>query len=213
MFHLKNFYQLFKLHLYLNRKLAWCLIVGYGLLALLFATTMPQFSAAYSLPLFVGGALITASAFHDLHDSKFSIQALTLPCTSLERYLALWFLTGPFYLFAVTVIYGIGMGAHLLTHSFLVFSDGKGFLSIAIEYLCVNAFFLFGSIYFKRLPLVKTILILLALSFLFALLKAWLLYTSFYMLDLPIIRQILWGIFAVLIWYAGFLKLQKIELK
>lgn len=213
MFDFENFCRLVKLHLYLNRKLALCLTIGYGLLALLFAYTTPESSAAFSLPLFVGVALITASAFREIHDSKYSIQYLTIPCSSLERYLTLWFLTGPFYLFAVTVIYALGMILHILMHSFIVLSDVRGFISTTIAYLGMNAFFMFGSVFFKRLFLIKTLFVLLGLALIFAVLKAWLITTSFYMLDLPIARQILWSLFAFAAMVAGYFRLKKIELK
>lgn len=195
--------KLMRLHIYLNRKLLMWLTIGAGILFLMASSVSPDMSLAFHLILFVGGILMTTQVFQTLHDSNTSVQALTLPCSSTERYLAAWFLTGPLYFIALTVLYGIAMLIHLAAHSLWFVNGIEPTLWVGLQYLVANAFFLCGAVLFKRLPLLKTLLSLFALFIVFVLIKN----------SMPIQHEIFWLSLAPIAWLAGYLRLKKIELK
>ena len=191
MFNFKTFIHLIKLSLYLNRKLILWLMISFGLLFL--------FAPLFSIPLFVGGALISSAAFREVHDPEMSIQYLSLPTSSLTRYLSVWALTGPLYLILISGLYGVSILAHLFAGTFWGFPTPRDLLWTAGEYLIVNAIFLLGSIHFKKLPLLKTLLGLLLVGLA--------------LVNLPELRNIAWIAFGLVAWWGAYHQLQKSELR
>lgn len=173
MFNLHRFGYFLRLNLYLQRKLLMWLAGGVLVLFLTF-TSFPSDDQIFTAMLYISGIIITSSAFTEIHDRNLAIQALTLPLSSLERYLALWFLTGPLYFLALLVLCVISIGVHLL-FGYVVWESvpgmGLALLQILLQYLTLNAFFLLGSVVFKRLVLLKTGLCLFAVALLLEFLK------------------------------------------
>ena len=153
---------MFKLTLYSNRKLILWLAIGLIILFIFTANTLPQHSLFFSGAVFIGGALISSAIFRDLHDAGTSIQYLTLPSSQLTKYCVAWLLSGPLYLLFVLVMYGVGVLIHIIDHSYWGASTmDEDMLIIISQYLTFNAFLLLGSICFKKLPLLKTLLVML----------------------------------------------------
>ncbi len=212
MFNISNSMQLIKIELTLNRKLIFWLTIVFGVLFLLTAKIVPQVSALYHIALFVGGVLISSSAFKEIHNKNTAMLYMTLPVSAVERYLSIWLLTGPFYLIFITALYALGMIVSIFQGSFFdveLFS----FSHMAINYLVFNALFLWGGIYFKTLALIKTIGSLLALGLMLAIIKAiifpgaWILFVS------NQFSQLLWLGLGTVAFISAYYQLKNCEIK
>lgn len=194
---------MFKLTLYSNRKLILWLAIGLIILFIFTANTLPQHSLFFSGAVFVGGALISSAIFRDLHDEGTAIQYLTLPVSQLTKYLVAWVLTGPLYLLFVLIMYGIGVLIHVIDHSYWWASSMDfGLLTTTYQYLSFNAFLLLGSICFKKLPLIKTLLVMLVV------------FLAFTTTPLRHLNQsIIWWVLAVASLVGGYFALTRTELK
>ncbi len=213
MFKRSPFRQFMALSLYLHRKLIFWLAIGLGLIFLFTANMGPSFSPLYSIGLFVGGALISVSAFKDVHDKNLNIQYLTLPISAWARYLAMWLMTGPFYLMFITVLYGVGILAHVIVQTFWDFGSAMPLLYTAGQYLVVNAIFLLGSISFKRLPFIKTIFWLLLLGLAVAVVRSLISNMDVSASAIKVGDYTFWLVFGICAWFIAYYKLKKSELR
>lgn len=212
MFSVSNVTQLIKIELILNRKLLLWLTAVFGVLFLLTAKTVPQVSALYHIALFVGGALISSAAFKEIHDKNTAMLYMTLPVSAAERYLSIWLLTGPFYLIFITALYALGMMVSIFQGSFFnieLFS----FSHMAINYLIFNALFLWGSIYFEKLALIKTIGSLLALGLMLAIIKAMIFPGAWILFISNQLSQIIWLGLGIVAFISAYYQLKNCEIK
>lgn len=194
---------MFKLTFYTHRKLILWLAIGLIILFIFTANTLPQHSLFFSATVFIGGALISSAIFRDLHDEGTAIQYLTLPVSQLTKYLVAWVLTGPLYLLFVLAMYGVGVLIHIIDHSYWGSSSlDLGLLITTDQYLSFNAFLLLGSICFKKLPLIKTLLVMLVV---------FLALTTTPLRHLN--QSIIWWALAVASLMGGYLALTRTELK
>lgn len=208
-----SFIHFMTLSLYLQRKFILWSAIGFGLIFLLTANVGPNFSPLYHLGLFLGGALISIHAFREIHDKGANIQYLTLPVSAWSRYLVLWLLTGPLYLLFITALYGLGVAVHMLMHNYWGSGDVTALLYTTGQYLVINAIFLLGSVTFKRLPLIKTLLCLLLLGLILAILRGVLGNTGLSSDVILIGSDMLWGLLGVGAWTFAYQKLKKSELR
>jgi len=214
MTHLKALKHSIKLTLYLHRKLILWLIVIFGLLFLFTANTSPENSLLFHLGLFAGGAVISSAAFKELHDPNYNIHYLTLPLAAEIRYLALWLITGPLYLSIFILLYTLGILAHFLGGTYWgTLDDGTSFFMLALNYLVLNALFLSGSIYFKRLALLKTLGLVLLLSLVYIIIKALAFEQGWRCLYSSTLTHISWLLLGLLALILGYLQLTRSELK
>lgn len=124
----------------------------------------------------IGGYILTSLAFLDLHDAKRASHYLTLPGSTLEKYVSRLLLTTVGWtllamaFFTLTTLVSAGI-------SMVIFRDaGEIFLPVTRRtwnsvgtYIVTQSIFLFGAVYFKKNHLLKTILAAVLFAFGFSL--------------------------------------------
>ncbi len=201
-----------KIELFLNRKLILWLSLVFGLLFIITAKTVPQLSPLYHIALFGGGILISSAAFKKNHEKNIAALYMTLPVSTATRYISLWLLTGPIYLVFINLLYGIGLIANVYQGLFF-YINMFSFSHVCLNYLIVNAIFLWGSITYKKLSLIKTLFSLLAFWVIVSIMKAivfqglWLKFISF-----PWTESI-WLCLGIATFTSAYYQLKKCEIK
>jgi len=204
--------QFMKIELFLNRKLILWLSIVFGLLFILTAKTAPQLSPIYHIALFGGGILMSSAAFKKIHEKNTAMLYLTLPVSTITRYLSLWLLTGPIYLIFITFLYGIGMMISIF-QGFFFYIDIFSFSHVCLNYLILNAIFLWGSVMFKKLSLIKTLFSLLLFGIILAIIKGiifqgpWLVFISYRW------AQSVWLALGIVAFISAYYQLKKCEIK
>jgi hypothetical protein len=182
-FNPKRFLFLLRYELYMNyRALIVILATTLGI-----AFTVNVFSAAAAshfrihevfypiLPLMAGGFFFSSRVFRDIHKSGQDLRYLTLPCSRLEKTIAKFVFTAVIYIVVSLVGYFLmSVLASLVTLFFSGKSHGLfnpfagSTLKLIGIYLVLQSVFVFGSLFFKRLPIAKTLLSAIALVFVVA---------------------------------------------
>lgn len=176
-FDMKRFLYLFRFELYAGYKsLIIILATSIGIVTLVNLTSIPAaglfafHEIFYPLVLMIGGLIFSGQAFSSLHKPGNDLRYVTLPASTLEKTAAKIFLTSLFYIIVSAVAYFIATTimegltflvfgrAHALFNPF----SSTNLLNMGI-YLVVQSIFVFGSVYFKRMALAKTVLSLLAI--------------------------------------------------
>ena len=117
------------------------------------------------LLLFVGGFIISSLAFREVWQAGSGISYLSLPGSTLEKLVVKLLLTSVGYA-AGCLLFMSGVAALSEALDRLTFGVGHGFfnpfapdvMQATARYLVTQAFFLLGSIWFKKLAFVKTVL-------------------------------------------------------
>ncbi len=113
--------------------------------------------------LFLGGYIVTSLTFKELHLNGQSVFYLTLPGSSLEKYLSKLLVTSAGYAFGSLLFYtAVSSAAEGINR--LIFGYGHPFfnpfervtLIVVAVYLVTQAVFLVGSVYFRKLAFIKT---------------------------------------------------------
>ncbi|HET6450712.1 MAG TPA: hypothetical protein VFI08_05340 [Spirochaetia bacterium] len=136
-----------------------------------------HYEGFFGLLLFVGGCIVTSLAFREVWQPGGGIAYLSLPGSPLEKLAVKLLLTSVGYAVG-SLAFTAGVGAASEALDRLVFGVGHGFfnpfsaeaLQAAVRYLVVQAFFLLGSIWFRKLAFVKTVLWLLVAAVVLAIL-------------------------------------------
>jgi hypothetical protein len=127
----------------------------------------PIHEKMYYLLLFIGGYIVTSLTFKELHLNGQSVFYLTLPGSSLEKYLSKLLVTSAGYAFGSLFFYtAVSSAAEGINR--LIFGYGHSFfnpfervmLNWVAVYLVTQAVFLAGSVYFRKLAFIKTNLFL-----------------------------------------------------
>jgi hypothetical protein len=113
--------------------------------------------------LFLGGYIVTSLTFKELHLNGQSVFYLTLPGSSLEKYLSKLLVTSAGYafgsLFFYTAVSSAAEGINRLIfgygHPFFNPFERTALIAMAV-YLVTQAVFLVGSVYFRKLAFIKT---------------------------------------------------------
>lgn len=129
------------------------------------------FIALSYVALFLGGFVITSTAFSEMHKPEKSAHYITLPASGLEKVFSSWLSTSViFVLFAVSFFYVTWYVASLLAFSLtntpftsINFFDANLWKIIGI-YFAVQPVFFLGAIYFKGYNFLKTLLALFVIS-------------------------------------------------
>ncbi|MFW6312463.1 MAG: hypothetical protein ACOC2N_01090 [Spirochaetota bacterium] len=115
--------------------------------------------------LFIGGYVVSSTAFAELHDPKSGVHYLMLPGSSLEKYLARLLLTSIGWTLAVLVGYIVmtGLSAAVAgiffdTHPGVFLPARRAIWGGIGTYLVTQSIFLFGSIYFRKVAFLRTAL-------------------------------------------------------
>ncbi len=131
----------------------------------------PIHTMLYIQLLFIGGLIVTSLTFRELHLNGQSVFYLTLPGSSLEKFLSKLLVTSVGYAFGSLFFYtavssaaeGINRAIFGYGHAFLNPFQREIMMAIAVYLIC-QAVFLVGSIYFRKLAFVKTALYLVLFS-------------------------------------------------
>jgi hypothetical protein len=131
----------------------------------------PVHDTLYIQLLFIGGLIVTSLSFKELHLNGQSVFYLTLPGSSLEKFLSKLLVTSVGYAFGSLFFYtavssaaeGINRAIFGYGHAFFNPFQRGIMMAIAV-YLVCQAVFLVGSVYFRKLAFVKTALYLVLFS-------------------------------------------------
>ena len=125
----------------------------------------------YPLVLFIGGFLLTSSAFAELHHNQKSYVYLTLPCSILEKFLCKLLLTSIGYVAGSMIFYYIfsamaaGINMLIFGVTYPLFNPFHAVILRCVSiYLVTQSIFLFAAVYFKNHAFIKLLLSLFALS-------------------------------------------------
>ena len=121
--------------------------------------------------LFLGGCIVTSMAFREVWHGGGGIAYLTLPGSTLEKMAAKLILTSAGYAAAALVLITATAAASEALDR-LVFGVGHGFFNpftpavgqAVVRYVVIQAFFLLGSIWFRKLSFIKTALSLMVIG-------------------------------------------------
>jgi len=163
----------------------------------------------YPIFLLIGGFIFTSYAFSQLDDKPGAHHYLTLPASTLEKFVSKWLITSVGFAFAYTVAFWlaatiinmISQAVYNATpYSFSFFNSFDGFetetpfLFVKI-YLAVQTLYLVGAIIFRKYVVFKTPLAILAITLAFALV-------------ITIIgRVVLWD------WFDGWMEIERFNLR
>jgi hypothetical protein len=113
--------------------------------------------------LFIGGYIVTSLTFKELHLNGQSVFYLTLPGSSLEKYLSKLLVTSAGYAFGSLLFYSAvssaaeGINRLILGYGHPFFNPFERYTLIVVAvYLVTQAVFLVGSVYFRKLAFIKT---------------------------------------------------------
>ena len=123
----------------------------------------PIHKTMYYMLLFLGGYIVTSFAFKELHLDGQSVFYLTLPGSSLEKFLSKLLVSSVGYasgsLFFYTAVSSAAEGINRLIfgygHPFFNPFERATMIAVAM-YLVTQAVFLVGSVYFRKLAFIKT---------------------------------------------------------
>jgi hypothetical protein len=142
-----------------------------GVLAAFNPNSGDVYRGLYTGLLFLGGFIVTSMAFHEVRLNAQGIHYLSLPGSALEKFLSKLLLTAAGYVVGTLIFF---TAAVALTEGInrLVFGRGHPFfnpfardnLRMLAAYFIAQSVFLLGSIYFRKLHFVKTVLSLVVLA-------------------------------------------------
>lgn len=182
---LKRFYHLILNELISNYK-AILIAIGsaFGLLLIINVASVSGYQewnfnlVFYPLVLFIGGFIVSSMAFSELYLKPRNIHYLTLPASIAEKLLSKLLLTTVGYILISLTLYELfSLIASGITNLFFgighpIFNPFHPLILKMIRiYIVTQSVIFFGSVYFKRLALIKTILTLSGLGIALAILS------------------------------------------
>ncbi len=216
---------------------AAALILAIGVIAARNAHDAALHAVLFPLVLVVGGVLFTSSLFTDLHDKPRAHAYLTLPVSTLERWLVRLLLSTVGVAAAAVAGYflvsllGAGVSELIWRRSHGIFVPDADSWRAVLAYLVASSLYLFGAVYFRRWHAFKVVLttsaLLLALTLLAAGL-AWLLFPAVFAgLDRDVhlvdfsprlaeavelgAKIFFWAVMGPLFWFLTYLRLRAAE--
>jgi hypothetical protein len=127
------------------------------------AAREPMSYVMFPILLIGGGIIFTSTIYGDMHHPLERFQYLTLPVSSLERFVSRYLITGPFYyVYAVIVFYVFEWIAALIIRltwdlTFMPFDLGSDAIKVAsILYFAAHAVMYTGAIYSRSHALIRT---------------------------------------------------------
>ena len=124
--------------------------------------------AGFTFTLLIGGFILSSMAFRDLHNNLKRYTYLTLPASTVEKFISMWLLTSVGWIllylvfFTIYVPFANSIGQivfHDLT--FLPFNPfGQPVIKAIRFYFVLQGIFLAGAVHFKGYPFPKTLLAL-----------------------------------------------------
>jgi hypothetical protein len=178
-FNAKRFFLIMKRDVLTHYRTVLVSFLAVGGFAL-FASTVSMFNRSqgnfhlifYLLTLFVSGFIFTSRVFREIYTPVKSYTYVTLPGSQLEKYVERWFLSsigyvlGTFAAYYVIVLASAGLNQLIFgySHGFLNPAQ-KPFLIGASVFLVLQSLFFAGAVYFKKHPLIKTLLMVALAAF------------------------------------------------
>lgn len=124
---------------------------------------------------FIGGYIFSSLIFSELNSPNKGYLFLTLPASTFEKLLSAWLSTSVFYILFISVImYILNFYYWAIASSFtsktveLMNLFSPGVLKVFGVYIVTQSVFLLGSIYFRKVHFLKTILALFVIAFIIA---------------------------------------------
>jgi len=160
---------------YRSVVIAMLAVGGFVILSSVFSAFTRQLGSMharlYAQLLFVAGLIVTSLSFREIHQDSRSVFYLTLPGSTLEKFLSkllvtsLGFVLGSlvFYTAAAAAAEGLNRLIFGYGHPFFRPFDRDVLLAVAV-YLVSQSVFLAGSVYFRRLAFLRTALYLVLLG-------------------------------------------------
>jgi len=120
---------------------------------------------AYPFYLLVGGFILTSLSFTEMNRPNGKLFYLTLPASSLEKFVSRWLITGIGFVIVYTIgYYLISSIANGIGQSIFDFNIGS--FNFFVEknilffrgYLAIQTIFLLGAVYFRKFAIFKTVL-------------------------------------------------------
>ncbi len=141
------------------------LVVGGNLLGWAYNREHGVHEFGYGFYLLVGGFILTSLSFTEMNRPDSKLFYLTLPASSLEKFLSRWLITGIGFAVFFTIGYWIttiiarGLGIAIFDFNIGDFNAfTKENLLFFQIYLAVQTVFLLGAIYFRKSAIFKTVL-------------------------------------------------------
>ncbi len=174
-FDLSRFWLLLKMELFRSKKgLLMIFVISFGLLffgGLLLDCAMEKkkifdgHPSNYVFHLMIGGFILSSLAFNDLSNTLKRYHYLTLPASTLEKFICMWLLTSVGWITVFTISYTIytlianAIGAALFSDmKFLPFNPlGISSLNTMKFYFVLHGILLVGAAYFKGYVFPKTL--------------------------------------------------------
>lgn len=128
----------------------------------------------YTFLLLVGGSIITVLSTKDLRIHKSAIQALSLPASHLEKLVSRILYTLPFYVLGLLIVFYLCMFIYEARFNKQFTGEDLSMLNLlktrmipffTAIYAILHGIFLMGSLYFKKFPFPKTVIIVKVLFF------------------------------------------------
>jgi hypothetical protein len=181
-FEVSRFWLLLKMELSRSRKgLVMTLLIILGvmfILGLLLAPVMDptmvvyEYSSGYAFTLLIGGFILSSLAYRDLGNHLRRYHYLTLPVSTLERFLSMWLLTSLGWIVLYTLVFTLytlfatALGQLIFSHlTFVPFEPlGPFATSIMAYYFVLQGIFLAGAAHFRGYPFPKTLLTLVVIG-------------------------------------------------
>ena len=127
--------------------------------------------AALGFPMVTLGLWATSRIFSSIHNPSQNLGYLTLPASSLEKWIASWLLTGPILAFGFILLYFIlsigfclSIGHPEIISTFLSIK----IFSLILNYLYLQPIFLIGAVFFRKNQFTKTWLVIFIGGFIIA---------------------------------------------
>ncbi len=173
---LKRIYLLIRRYITLNAKATLIALGGISgfLLLIILVQTYASGQVIYSgfvktfwAIFFFGGFILTSRIFHELHSPEKSYQYLSLPASTLEKFLSRWLLSSLIYMVVTFLVLGLigllggGLGAGLFGVQFHPLNPLQlDFIQLAGTYWVMQSVFLLGACHFRGHNFLKTLLAL-----------------------------------------------------
>jgi hypothetical protein len=171
-FNFKRLGLLLKRHFLVSgRKYLTGIAIGTGVIVMITVATLlfggtaqiSQFNQYALFAYFIGGLIVSSMAFTEINKPETGYQMMTLPASSLEKFVSTWLFTSIIYTIlafvvitlAATLLYLFGqLGLSLKGDAFRLHEMGDAFK----QYFVGNIIFLAGAAAFKRNAFFKTML-------------------------------------------------------
>jgi hypothetical protein len=173
-FELSRFWLLLKMELFRSRKgILMTIVIAFGVmctgqvLEIIFEDkkVFDTHAESHSFALIVGGFILSSLAFSDLTNSLKRQHYLTLPASTLEKFLSMWLLTSVGWIVLLTIVYTVyAFVANLIAPVFFshvtfgAFAPlGEAPLETMKYYFVFQGIFLVGAAHFQGYVFPKTI--------------------------------------------------------